>query len=317
MKLPSLSGSARSGRRRAATWGKSNAMTRFRCFPAVQELILTGLLIGPFLGHAQTPVTTESFAYTGGGTIAGASGGTGWAQSWQGGHLTIGTGGLAFPAREGGGLAGIASGNDVDYAASDGKQNYSTRQMTTSVDLSKNGVYYASVLLRKSASGGSDPDTDQIAVKFFTGSTQRWGFGLNSEENFFVECGPDNPTWTAAALDVALNTTYFLVSKLETSAAGYDQWFLSVYGPSNTVPLAEPVSWQLSFSGSSAATGVDLVRLEYGTYAQGAIDEFRFGSSWSAVTTAIPEPATYATLAGLTALAVAAWRRRQHLFPTS
>jgi hypothetical protein len=66
----------------------------------------------------------------------------------------------------------------------------------------------------------------------------------------------------------------------------------------------------MSFGGDSAATGVNTVKLEYGSNASGMIDEFRYGTSWAAVTTAVPEPSTYAALAGLAAVAFAAWRRR-------
>lgn len=263
-------------------------------------------------GFAQTAITTESFDYPG-GTIAANNGGTGWLQAWQGGAIALSGGNLTFPGHEAGGLAGTASGNRLDYSSSLGVDDYSNRRMTTAIDFSQDGTYYASVLLRKYVDGGSEPGSDQIAVKFFDASltTQRWGFGLGSTELFYVEGGPDVPAWTASQAGVALNTTYFMVAKLVTSATGNDEWYLNVYGPSDTVPGSEPVGWQMSFTGASDAAGIDLVRVEYGTNAEGAVDEFRLGTTWASVTTAIPEPATYAVFAGLAALGWALLLRRR------
>ncbi len=262
------------------------------------------------IGSAQTAITTESFDYPG-GAIAANNGGTGWLQAWQGGSITVVGGSLAFPGHEAGGPAGTVSGNRLEYSSSSGVDDYSNRRMTTAIDFSQDGTYYASVLLRKFVDGGSAPASDQIAVKFFdaTLTTQRWGFGLGSTELFYVEAGPDVPTWSASQTGVALNTTYFMVAKLVTSVAGNDAWYLNVYGPADTVPGNEPITWQMSFTGASDATGIDLVRVEYGTNAEGAIDEFRLGTTWASVTTAIPEPSAYAALAGLAGLAWTLRRR--------
>lgn len=271
-----------------------------------------GLLCLAATGFAQTAITTESFDYPG-GILATNNGGTGWLQAWQGGNIALGGGSLVFPGHEAGGLAGTAAGNRLDYSSSLGVDDYSNRRMTTGVDFSQDGTYYSSVLLRKFVDGGSAPGSDQIAVKFFdaTLTTQRWGFGLGSTELFYVEAGPDVPAWIASQAGVALNTTYFMVAKLVTRATGNDEWYLNVYGPADTVPGSEPVTWQMSFTGASDATGIDLVRVEYGTNAEGAIDEFRLGTTWASVTTAIPEPSTHAAFAGLAALGWALWRRRR------
>lgn len=127
--------------------------------------------------------------------------------------------------------------------------------------------------------------------------------GPNDELSSFYLTGTANPstagsyTFTAASQVLAANTTYWIVAGVSSGAGSYRWNASTAAGFYETAFTTQPDAFAASNDGGtswSVSTGA-------------SSNPYLF--SVSAV--AVPEPSTYAALAGVAALGLALWRRRR------
>lgn len=173
------------------------------------------------------------------------------------------------------------------------------RLLSTTYNLSQDlAPFYLSFLLRKTDTGtGANRN---VEMSFNAGAnTQLVRLGSTSsnagpsanESRFFF--GGSGGT-QISTIPVSYGETYFIVLKGVPTASGNDQFFASIYDSSETVPVTEPVTWDMTYAFASTAV-FDQIRPTLGTSATGAFDEIRISDSWESAT--IPEPATSLLLA--------------------
>jgi hypothetical protein len=190
-------------------------------------------------------------------------------------------------------------GNRIDSTAGAAR-----RVLATTYDLSQNiAPFYMSFLLRKTDSGIGANRNVEMSLNAGSG-TQVVRFGSTSsnagpnanESRFFF--GGVGGTQTST-VPVTYGENYFVVLKGVPAAAGNDQFFAAVYDSADTVSLAEPGAWDITYA---VALGniIDQIRPTLGTSATGAFDEIRIGDSWASVT--IPEPTSLMLLAAASLL---------------
>jgi hypothetical protein len=263
------------------------------------------------------PRDYEPFAYSG-TVLNGQNGGTGWNGAWfQTGTSpsdTLSNDGvsLSYPVtfQHPGGTppttgSRVRTGGQTVISSS-------SRMMSQTFNLGQNGVMYVSALIRKNAANGGGVSNDNILLEFVdAGGNRRFGLG--------IEGNGDRP-WVNSngvgqgATAVTPGSTYFLVAKMEASAAPTpDVAKLWVYGAgyANQVPILEPVLFDASASFNGAALLDRIrVRIDQGNTAAapGEVDEIRIGATWASVT-AVPEPLACLVWLGMIASAAIVRRR--------
>ncbi len=142
------------------------------------------------------------------------------------------------------------------------------------------------------------------------GSTFKyWGFSINGDGtwNTFV-----NATSSAAGSALTANTTYlflFKVTRTNNSSYTIEGWNYS----GGTIPGSDPTSGLTATGAGGSTNNIVNLFLSATNAGQGAmnqyeVDELRIGSTLADVTP-VPEPSTFAAMAGAAALAFAAGRR--------
>ncbi len=170
------------------------------------------------------------------------------------------------------------------------------------------GAKYISFLMRFSGTlDASDQFTFHMANTNSTTSTLRSGVRESTGDQAFV--ANDSSSTVIATPLVTANTTYFSVVKLESSGINWTQATMWLNPTSTTVEGGGAEGSAVrALSGSLAMNylGFKFQNADIGD--SFALDEIRIGASWSDV--AVPEPTTWALLAGsLTTIMV--FRRRR------
>lgn len=291
-------------------------------FAAAQgKLRVFGLIV--FLGggavSAQVNVLVyEGFDYAAGTTLGpDTQGGVGWSGGWYGditltstagSRGTIGAGSYDVPP----GM--IATGNHVEHS---GFSSGGVRLLADQIDTTVNNTIYFSIAghftsgamslgLRTTQSLSGPP---VVAMSITAGNaTMRLYNPLFGSEDGAV---------TRTIASGISNADFFWVGKLVTTNGNdrLDTWF---YSSADLVPLLEPAGLA-NVAGSNVnvynvTQPIDRVQYLIGAAGNG-YDEFRIGTTWDSVVagaavSAVPEPSTYAAIAGAAALGLAAWRRR-------
>lgn len=244
----------------------------------------------------------EGFAYST-GNLSGKNGGTGWGAAWTaatGAEYQVATPGLSYGSLTVGG--NMSSDTLATHTVS-----VASRSMG---DQSAQFVDGASLWFSFLLQPGATFTNWGMAISSTNTSGTSGGFGLNvNATGFTARAGGTSSatttfTWTSG-------TTYLVVGKMEVSTSGNEN--TSIWVNPTGLGGASP-------SGGTTATASGNIGTLPGTNAwfafqggnQGqlfAIDEIRYGTTFASVTP-IPEPTTWALLAGsLTALVI--FRRRR------
>jgi hypothetical protein len=208
-----------------------------------------------------------------------------------------------------------------------------TRQITAaSTDNGQNigiGVDLSTAL--KPADVGNGNSIFVSALYSYTGniSSDRTGFGLlsssisnnnntsyfgvgtsNTSANFGSAYSAGNPAPPDPGIAAVSSTPYLLVMQLTSNGS---QWnALNMWVNPESTDFGDDTAYMTTTGISTSTLGAVYIRgvsLDAGeSFSVGAI---RVGETWGDVVTAIPEPSTYAALAGLLALGVVAYRRRR------
>jgi hypothetical protein len=162
----------------------------------------------------------------------------------------------------------------------EGKGGAVIREFNSGLDLSgNNGDIFVSFLLRKNVNGGTSGDNVEVVLG--NGTSQVVRVGSTSDDKFFL--GINVGGGQAHVGDsIAIGETYFVVLKGSSSASGSDQFRATFYDHTESVPIAEPTTWELNWATSSSIV-LNTLRLVLGANATGAFDEFRLGATWQDV----------------------------------
>jgi hypothetical protein len=263
-------------------------------------------------------IAADAFDYSG-TTLNGQDGGTGW----NGAYFATGAAASVMLSDDGVSLAyptsfeppattPATSGSRIRTGA--GVDTNTSRLLAQTIDLGVDGTTrYVSGLFRKNTANGSGvTNADNVLIEFRdSAGNRRWGFGIEgAADKPWLNA---NASGTTPGPTVVPGETYFLVAKIVSSASSPDQAFLKVFGTGygTQVPLAEPTTWDLTLSTSTAAN-LDRIRIRVDggnpSTAPGEIDEIRIADTWLDVI-GVPEPSS-TTLLIIGGMAGLIWRRR-------
>ena len=283
----------------------------------MKKLILSTLGIAAIAVSANAQVIYDGFDYTpGSNNLNGQNGGSGFSAAWSDASTTDNisvTAGSLVPSatmRAGYSTSGnktaspTGAGANLDFTA--------TRQMTTSINLDATSTTYFSFLVlgdwtTVGNSRGFNVGFTSSATGLSTNAvTVKKAF--NTTNLFAAVAGTETGTGISGGIND--NQVTFVVGKLDTTNGADTLSLISYAGGTETVAATE--TWDISNVALGSLTGslshfVFTGRVnDTGMFYN--FDEIRVGSSWDAVT--VPEPTTWALLAGsLTALVV--FRRRR------
>jgi hypothetical protein len=246
--------------------------------------------------------------------LLGKNGGTGWNGGW---YTTSGSAQFtvsqddvsldspAFPFTPTGNR--ILAGGDSDSVS----RIY--RNLSTPLNLENGDILYISFLWQKN---GADAGTASNNLEFglVGGGTVTDGAGIrlafSSGNAMFL--GTSANTFGPAPAD-ALDTTYFMVLRVEGTGVNTLTASAMVFSPTDSVSASEPITWDATIA-SYTPTGTNnniltRIRLWAGENATGQFDEIRVGSTWVSV---VPEPSTVLLMCvGIVAVGTCRLRRRK------
>jgi hypothetical protein len=279
-------------------------------------LISLGLAAATLASQAQITVI-ESFNYTPGAVGSTAATGTGltgnWGNFWFNNNVSGSSdaafisGSLTAPS----GYGYTPSNNRLAYDPADSNNNsaaFVEFAPADKLDFGADATFYVSFLVRAFNNGSTRAElefqTDTGVNVFTIGETGAGTGQLNL-----------NGTASSGAMDTgspnAIGTDNLVVLRIDALAAGNDTLSASFWTSGVDTISTEPGTWDVttSISSSDLVSGI-AARFEDGfANLDVSFDELRIGSSFAAVT-AVPEPSTYALLAGFLALGLVMVRRR-------
>lgn len=291
---------------------------RTNSFMKTHSLIL-GICLLPLGLGAQT--VNETFNYTTGVITNKAVSGTGLTGNWAGSHTL----GASFTGNAGGAVVNNWSyATPGNYAFTPSANQFSITggsayaPLTSSIATNVNGTYYMSFFLRLSAGGTAANTFFNVGLASTqTNNADTFNFGKSSSNaNFGTQF---SGSFDASTVAITAATNYFVVLKLDIVggvAAANDTFSFNIYAANNDtiLPTVAPTSWDYTRTGNLDPTkSFTALAFRTGTGQTMLVDEVRLGTSWSHVAAAIPEPSTFAALAGLGALGLAASRRRSRV----
>ncbi len=244
----------------------------------------------------------EGFNYDGmdeGNAISGmGSASDGWAGAWDSGSGFV-LGGT--------GLDMNGYGYDTVGYSAYGKDKSTTVAVrhfgsSSQLDLSVDATYYISLMVQLSEFGSG---SQYFNMEFRTAENSRqFTFGATSTRDATLyDLGERvNAVGACDTTDVML-----LVCKIEASAAGNDQAFLSVFHGVDAFSGLEPASWDITGTAEANDSVLERIRIVGGYDTAMAFDEIRIGTEWGDV---VPEPLSLVLL-GLGGLFAGRYKRQK------
>jgi hypothetical protein len=155
------------------------------------------------------------------------------------------------------------------------------RSMGANFNMTQDGVtFFGSLLMNKTVDIGTANEAVEFRLISNLSGTEAFRLGFGSTELLFMDSGAVSTSGTET---LVIGDPYFFVFKIVSSAAGNDEFYASVFGPTDTVPATEPVTWDVShteavnhiYNGVRFQTGSSVAGSEY--------DEIRIGQTWADV----------------------------------
>lgn len=276
--------------------------------PTYAFIPVVALLLGLLAPARAVLILEESFNYTAGENVTGQNTGTGFSGAWQ--VSTVGSGGTGTVASAGLSYGSLNSSGNA-WSDANTSTTYANQRPFDGTGLDTNGTsLWFSFMINATANG--DP-----TVSLFTNSNNYTTSGIGARINFSgdqVVARIGSTNGGPGTFDFNLNTTYLIVGRLDllNGPSGNDTlrlWVNPTTGGSDpTDASALSTSTQVAQTGWFGSTTYLTIRSS-GAFS-GSIDEIRLGNTFADVTpTAIPEPSTYALLAG--GLMTLLWLRRR------
>lgn len=211
--------------------------------------------------------------------IDGRAGGLGWNGAWEdtdGDFQVFSNDGVSLS------LPGVFPFTPAGSRMTKTGAGEMSRSLSRTLDLSQEGgVIYMSFLAKKSATDKSTGENLEVNFNPGAGSgTQIVRVGMTSDDKFFLV------STASATGTVVAGETYFVVVKV-VSHAGNDDAYMSIYDSTETVPVAEPETWDVTaaITGTNSGLIIGGVRIVTGAnIVNGEVDELHIGSTYASVT---------------------------------
>jgi len=233
--------------------------------------------------------------------IIGQSGGYGWSGAWYisnqwgtneyvGKYVQGWLTNSAYPFPPAGGVV-----------STDTRDAYLSRNLATPLNLAVDTNYYFSFLMTVFENIQNNHMAFGASELICAGFREGTGTNLTAR----AVCGGGTQ---GTGGSYSLGTNYFIVGKIEAHNSGNDYIRFNVYKDGDTVPVTEPVSYQVTSSGKPLNGTISIIHLRHGNTSYNGLptlyDEIRIAESWAEV--ALPEPVGL----GLVVLALGLVRRR-------
>jgi PEP-CTERM motif len=237
-------------------------------------------------------IAYEGFDYTAGANaLSGKNGGTGWSGAWSAVDNNIVSPGLSYSTLQ-------TSGN---YAVTDanGFGDGSVRLFSSA----QSGTIWFSGLVQSNNSGSGFVGLNLIDSSNNNGAL---GFGQRFNQANLDLYGDRTNGAQQQSSGISSSSLSFVAAEINLSA-GTVTWYVNPTGlGSGSAPTGSSFTGSTTFS-SFTAIGVGLRGNTSANF-----DEIRIGTTWQDVSpTAVPEPSTYASIAGAGILGFALLRRRR------
>jgi hypothetical protein len=155
-----------------------------------------------------------------------------------------------------------------------------------SLDLAADETRYFSFLVRKEIAAASNNNLEFNLIDSANSGVNEFRFGATSADRFFLTSTDADDLGSS----VTIGETYFVVMRVDANpGATPDVLSALIYSGAASVPLTEPLAWNLTYSIDSSVN-LDTIRMRVGNSTAGSFDEFRIGETWADVS-AVPEPA--------------------------
>jgi hypothetical protein len=275
------------------------------------------LLVGASSAANAALVAYEDFDYAGSTnlTLSNDNNGTGWDAAWAttgvSGLTTSGSGKSLYFDQ---GSNGLETDGSTHVWTESSKGN--ERDFTGTVSLNSEVLYFTALVRGySSATSGGATEAD-LRFTFHTGTgasgSMRANVGI-TDGTLFAAAATDGygsgDTEANAFLD---DTTYLLAMRRDSSSIRAS--LIAADGDASSF-ASQPGTWQVNQAG---ATGAGLTSIRFVTNGDGdgglRVDEMRIATDWDSAVNGlilVPEPSSYALLAGLLALTSVMIRRRK------
>ena len=200
----------------------------------------------------------DQFTNTAGGSLNGATGGTGWTNAWTASTFTFDASNLSVPVNY-----PSASGNKIcGSTASEITASRSFPAVTT-------GKLFAAVAMRKDA----NDNNGYAGISFMDGNTERVFAGKTFNSQWLgIDFG-------GSAVDSTFGiyqSTYLIVLYYDFDT---DTVRTRAFNPGDTLSLTEPGTWSLTRTSASIAS-IDGIRIGGSTVGNLCFDEIRVARTW-------------------------------------
>ncbi|QYY36773.1 PEP-CTERM sorting domain-containing protein [Ruficoccus sp. ZRK36] len=292
------------------------------------------LSLGSFALAATSQATVLAYdtfdSYTSGSSLSGLDGGYGWESSWSTNVTTDVSSSSSISFNNGSIVRG--GGNSL-VISSQSSSSAITRSMASDSSTYTGSTYYTSFIFQVNYGTGTSTTVTNVGYQegssFFgvgvdngtTSSVTSLPQGGMNGARAFARVNASGVTDNVDQNQIKYNNTYFMVVEHVWSGTtnSYSSVNVYLYDEANTIS-----GQVVSYDGTASETSIEQLAMRvfyigggdrngeaYTNDVDLIFDDFLFADSFESATGAIPEPSTYAALAGLAVLGIAVLRRKR------